>query len=89
MKDKDYDYILKRVLPLCKDTVAVKCADMPRALSAEELAQKASVYCSCKVATNFDEAVNIAAEFDTDIIIAFGSLYLAANIREKLKEKFK
>ena len=89
MKDKDYDYILKRVLPLCKDAVAVKCADMPRALSAKELAKEVSKYCSCKVATNFDEAVNIAAEFDTDIIIAFGSLYLAANIREKLKEKFK
>ena len=89
MKDKDYDYILKRVLPLCKDAVAVKCADMPRALSAKELAEEASKYCSCKVATDFDEAVNIAAEFDTDIIIAFGSLYLAANIRDKLKEKFK
>lgn len=89
MKDKDYNYILKRVLPLCKDAVAVKCADMPRALSAEELAQKASAYCNCKTAKDFDEAVNIATEFDTDIIIAFGSLYLASNIREKLKQKFK
>jgi len=87
MADKDYKYVLERILPLCNNSIAVKCANVGRALGEEELCNMANQYCLCESAKSFNEALNKAVKTNADIIVAFGSLYLAAGLREIIKEK--
>ncbi len=87
MADKDYKYVLEKILPLCEKAIAVKCASVDRALGEEELCNIAKQYCPCETAKTFEEALSRAMATDTDIIVVFGSLYLAAALREIIKEK--
>lgn len=86
MKDKNYKEVLSLTLPYCKNAVAVGVENMPRSLSAEELKAAAEEFCSVSSANNYTEALQIATELaGNDPIFIFGSLYLAADIRKKLK----
>lgn len=87
MADKDYKYVLEKLLPLCKMAVAVRCANVVRALGEEELCDIANNYCNCETAKTFEEALGKAVKTNADITVVFGSLYLAAAIREIVKEK--
>ena len=87
MADKDYKSVLEKILPLCNNSIAVKCANVGRALGEEELCNIARKYCHCESAKSFNEALSKAVKTNADIIVAFGSLYLAAGLREKIKEK--
>lgn len=87
MKDKDCEEVLKTTLPYCKNAVAVAVRNMPRSLSKDDLKELAEKYCPCVTAENYDDAINkVRSE---EIIFVFGSLYLASDIREKLKNFFK
>ena len=87
MKDKDYPAVLAELLPLLDRVIAVKAADMPRALAADELRSKAERYCKNTVsADNLSHALSIALEQKEGKIFVFGSLYLAAEIRPLLLE---
>ncbi len=87
MADKDYKYVLQKLLPLCDNSIAVKCANVGRALREDELCSIAKHYCPCESAKTFEEALSKAVKFDADIIVVFGSLYLASALREIIKEK--
>ncbi len=87
MKDKDCDEVLKLTLPYCKNAVIVEVEGMPRSITANELKQKAENHCPCVIAENYDRAIKIISE--EDIVFVFGSLYLASEIREKLKNFFR
>lgn len=86
MQDKDYETYLKIIAPYVSTFIATQ-APMPRALSAQELCNCASVYCSnSNAVTNPHKAVSAAlniAEKD-DVILVCGSFYLAGEIREDL-----
>lgn len=86
MRDKDYETYLRIVAPYVSVFVATE-APVPRALSAGELAQCASIYCkNADSVVNPHKAVSAAcniAETD-DVILVCGSFYLAGEIREDL-----
>lgn len=83
MKDKDFETVLKTVLPHCQKAITVTVKDMPRAEMAENLAKAASKYCNCVAAENYETAIKIAKEAVGDNpIFIFGSLYLAADMRK-------
>lgn len=83
MKDKDVDTVLKTTLPYIYKAVAVRVENMPRSITATELCDKISKYTSCEVAESYDKALDILK--NEEAIFVFGSLYLASQIREKLK----
>ena len=83
MKDKDVDTVLKTALPYIYKAVAVRVENMPRSITATELCDKISKYTTCKVAENYDKALDMLK--NEEAIFVFGSLYLASQIREKLK----
>lgn len=86
MKDKDYEKVLKETLIHCKFAIAVSVGDMPRSLSGEELCATASKYCKCVSADSYDKAIKLATEeAGSNPVFVFGSFYLAADIRKKLK----
>lgn len=86
MADKDYKEVLARTLPLCRAAVAVTVAGMPRSLTAERLCAAASQYCCAIPAECYDNAVMKALELaDGGPLVVFGSLYLAAGMRDILK----
>ena len=87
MKDKDCKEVLKTTLPYCKNAVAVAVRNMPRSLSKDDLKELAEKYCPCVTAENYDDAINKISKEET--VFVFGSLYLASDIREKLKKFFK
>ncbi len=86
MKDKAYESVLEKTLRHCKFAVTVSVENMPRSLSGKELCKTASEYCECKSAESYDEALRFATEkAGENPVFVFGSLYLAADIRKKLK----
>ena len=86
MKDKNYKEVLSVTLEYCKNAVAVEVENLPRSLSAEELKDIAKEFCTAFKAENYEEAIAKALEIsDGDPIFVFGSLYLAADIRKKIK----
>ena len=90
MRDKDYKTVLKNTLPLCRAAVAVTVENMPRSLSAAELALAAAPYCSAQTAENYDSAIKKAASIaGENPVFVFGSLYLAGGIRQKLIDFYK
>jgi dihydrofolate synthase/folylpolyglutamate synthase len=83
MADKEYDKALSYIAPLA-DTVITTTPSNPRALSAKELAEHASVYCKDTIAIDepvvaYAHAKSCAAP--SDCILICGSLYLASDIR--------
>ncbi len=86
MADKDYEAYLKTVLPFAETFIATK-ADVPRALSSDELLKSASAYCNnCYDIAEPEKAVKAAINIiqPEDALIICGSFYLAGEIREYL-----
>ncbi len=83
MRDKDVDTVLKTTLPYIYKAVAVKIGNLPRSMKADELCEKANAYTSCVTAQSYDDAIKMLES--EDAVFVFGSLYLASEIREKLK----
>ncbi len=86
MADKDYFSYLNIVAPLAEIFIATK-ADVPRALSSEELKMNAEKFCKevYSVSTPdcaIDKAISLLKE-DYALIVC-GSFYLAGEIRKKL-----
>lgn len=84
--DKDVERSISQVLPMCATAITVQ-ANYPRALSAQELALTAKAYIND---VSFDEdstrALNTALDRckGDDVLLVFGSLYLAAELRPML-----
>lgn len=84
LAEKEVDALLSEIGPLCTRIVAVDI-DSPRALGRDALCAEASAYCAdCRSALDYIEAIRLAAEVagEDGVVIIFGSLYLAAEIRE-------
>ncbi len=86
MADKDYSSYLRLVAPFADVFIATK-ADVPRALSSDELSAAASEY--CRVTHSVPEplkAITAAANIteSDEVLIVCGSFYLAGEVREKL-----
>lgn len=84
MADKDTDGILSAALAHCMDLVTVTPTE-PRAMPAEELAEKARAYCP-NVTASDNTARTIAELFSLcaaqgDVLLCCGSLYLASEVR--------
>ena len=88
MADKNYQEVLAKTLPFCKNVVCVK-PDIPRALEAENLATVSKRYCkNVFLVDSLQDAVKLAKNKSEDNpIFVFGSLYLASEIRPLLKDK--
>ncbi len=86
MRDKNYNEVLAKTLPLCENVVCVT-PNVRRALPAKELSTVARRYCkNIFVADSLDDALKIAKQNSNQIFI-FGSLYLASEIRSLLNDK--
>ena len=91
MADKNVESYLEKVAPLCSFVAAATVADNPRAMSADKLEEKAKKYCSNTLSFN---SANDAIEYakkniaDYDCLLVCGSLYLAGEVRSKLKNIF-
>lgn len=87
MRDKDYTAVMEKLFPLCKSVVLTDMPDLPRAERAKKLAETAVKYSSSVfTASNPSAALEKAVEIsDKGPIFAFGSLYLAAQIRKIFK----
>lgn len=86
MRDKNYDDVLAKTLPLCKSVICVT-PNVPRALPAKELSAVARQYCeNVFIADNLYDALNIAKQ-NSNPIFVFGSLYLASEMRPLLNDK--
>lgn len=86
MADKDYNSYLRIVAPLTDVFIATR-ADVPRALSSDELCAAALLYCgNCNSISDPIKAVNAArniVEAD-DVLLVCGSFYLAGEVRDEL-----
>ena len=83
VSDKDIDGVLEIVLPRCQ-TVTVTAAHVSRAMPAEALAGKARAYCSELTVEEDQEAAlktALARCGKDDVLLIFGSLYLASELR--------
>lgn len=86
MEDKDYNAYLRIVAPFASIFVATK-ADVPRALSSDELCENAKAFCNdCYSIPDPLKAIRVAANVteNDDALIICGSFYLAGEIRENL-----
>lgn len=87
MRDKNYKEVLAETLKYCRYAIAVGVENMPRSLSANELCSVAGEHCECVRADNYEDALNKAiAIANENPVFVFGSLYLATDIRKKLKK---
>ncbi len=87
-RDKDCEEFLKKTLAYCENAVTVEIKSQPRSLSLEEIYSLASKYTQVYKANDYKTALKIAKEVSNgNPIFIFGSLYLAAGIREILIEK--
>ena len=91
MADKNVESYLEKVAPLCSFVAATTVADNPRAMSANELEEKAKKYCGNTVSFNsaaeaIEHANRIIADYDC--LLVCGSLYLAGEVRSRLKNIF-
>ena len=89
MADKDYESVLALLGPYF-ETIYATGVENPRQETPEKLAQAASKYCKAKA---FDLAEDAMEEAFRDCgkdgaVLIFGSLYLAAKVRDKLKNRF-
>lgn len=93
MADKETDRVLQTLCPFLSAVVCLEVKSNPRSLSAEKLKEKAAKFCCNTVtAENTDDSLTLAENIlkseNADGILVFGSLYLASEIREKLKKLF-
>lgn len=88
MRDKNYSEVLSKTLPFCENIICVT-PEVPRALTADELAIEAKKYCNnVFVANSLNDALDLAKQKSNGKpIFIFGSLYLAGEIRPFLKPK--
>ena len=85
MRDKDYEKVLSLTLPAAKNVICVKAYDSGRALSAEELSAAAKRFNgNCVAADSIKAALERARALGAPTVV-FGSLYLASNALEILK----
>ena len=87
MKDKDVDTAVSLLAPLC-ERVYTSAVNVPRSMDAEELRQKASLYCSETMAfKNSGDAFNALKNTveDGGMLLVCGSLYLASEIENLIK----
>lgn len=89
MRDKDYPHALKCIGEQCQAILTVPVPAIPRALSAEELAQAASG--CCEQVEAFQEntgalARALALAGEEGAVILCGSFYLAADMRNTVRE---
>lgn len=82
LADKDYDSMIAMVAPLAKRFICVT-PDSPRAMSAADLAEllkrngKDATPCE-----NIQSAIQACLAYDDGPVVAFGSLYMAGEIRQ-------
>ncbi len=91
MADKNVESYLEKVATLCSFVAATTVADNPRAMTADELEQKAKIYCkNTKHFSSAQEAIEYARKNipDYDCLLVCGSLYLAGEVRNQLKNIF-
>lgn len=83
MRDKDYDLLLKEILPFCSGGVFTQVPLLERALSASELYKTAQKYLTYNIycVPDVKEALKLAKEKAEGPIFIFGSLYLASYIK--------
>lgn len=83
MRDKDYDLLLKEVLPFCSGGVFTQVPSLERALPASELYKTAQKYLKYNVycVPDVKEALKLAKDKAEGPIFIFGSLYLASYIK--------
>ncbi len=86
MADKDYLSYLKTVAPFASVFIATK-ADVPRALSSDELCEAAKAFCNdCYSISDPLKAIHAAGNITEkdDAMIVCGSFYLAGEVRDNL-----
>ncbi len=91
MADKNVESYLSQVASLCALVATTTVSDNPRAMPAKELENKAKKYCDDTLSfTTADEAIEYAAKNISgyDCLLVCGSLYLAGEVRSKLKNIF-
>lgn len=86
MADKDYLSYLRIVAPYAETFIATK-ADVPRALSSNELMKNAAKFCKNVYSVSepliaIERAIGLLD--NSDVLIVCGSFYLAGEIRERL-----
>ena len=88
MADKDVENSVKNLSTNAKMMIATECSN-PRAMKAEELALICSKFCKKVIAVSDPfKAIDIATEENNGKLLAVcGSLYLASQVREYLKNK--
>ena len=91
LADKDFEGAVAQIAPLCKAIVTVT-PDNPRALTNTDMAKVSLKYCDdVSAATSSRDAVLKAFSrlSDGDILLCWGSLYIAGEIREEIKSFLK
>ena len=83
MRDKDYDLLLKEILPFCSGGAFTQVPSLERALPASELYKTALKYLSHNIycVPDVKEALKLAKDKAEGPIFIFGSLYLASYIK--------
>lgn len=83
MRDKDYDMLLKEILPFCSGGVFTQVPLLERALTASELYKTAQKYLTYNIycVPDVKGALKLAKEKAEGPIFIFGSLYLASYIK--------
>lgn len=90
MADKDVENSVKNLSTNAKLMIATECSN-PRAMKADELALVCRKYCENVIAFEnpFDAIDRAVEENDGNLLAVCGSLYLASQVREHLKNKIK
>lgn len=86
LKDKDFETEAKLMAPLCRKIITVT-PDNPRSMSAEEFGGVCRKYCNdVEIASSVSEGAKLAFESlqKDDILLCWGSLYIAGEVRETL-----
>lgn len=87
LKDKEVEKILKALCSLASKVIATK-PDNPRALEADQLAEKVKKYCrDVEPVPGIEDAVHLAvgSAGPEDLILVSGSLYLIGKVRKIIK----
>ena len=91
LSDKDFEGAVAQIAPLCKAIVTVT-PNNPRALSANDMAKVSSKYCHdvTAAASNYDAVSKAFSKLsDGDVLLCWGSLYIAGEISEEIKKFLK
>ncbi len=87
LKDKEVSKMLQILLPLASAVITVTPSN-DRALSASRLANDCFIYNSeVSIATDFDDAVKKAINYNNDVIISLGSLSYLKDIKKAFIER--